>query len=157
MSIRETVGSLVESHRAKGSHPDRRNFIPQTDRLPSVAHFPLPQLRSTVPNSPTSVPNFQTTIPIFQTTFPNAKATVPIFRKAVPNESAYVPNFSAIFPIASAIFPNFPATFPNFSPVNLISKRLFPSHLRSYCRAKTAKDAKEAIFSRWGERCGRLP
>jgi hypothetical protein len=30
MSIRETVGSLIESHCAKGSHPDRTAFLPQT-------------------------------------------------------------------------------------------------------------------------------
>jgi hypothetical protein len=30
MSIRGSVGSLIESHRAQGSHPDRRIFIPQT-------------------------------------------------------------------------------------------------------------------------------
>ena len=117
MSIRGTVGSLLESHRAKSSHPDRRNFIPQTGRLPSAAQFSgwLPQLRSAIPNSPPAVPDFPTTIPIFPATLPNAKATVPIFRMAVPN-----------FP---TIFPNFPATFPNFSPAALISNGLFPSHL----------------------------
>ena len=35
MSIRGTVGSFRESHRAKGSHPDRRIFLAQTDRLTS--------------------------------------------------------------------------------------------------------------------------
>jgi hypothetical protein len=30
MTERETVGSFTGSHRAKGSHPDRRNFLPQT-------------------------------------------------------------------------------------------------------------------------------
>ena len=29
MSIRGSVGSLIESHRAKGSRPDRKNFLPQ--------------------------------------------------------------------------------------------------------------------------------
>ncbi len=63
MSIRGTVGSLIESHRAKNSHPDPRNFTPQTGRLPSAAQFSgrLPQLRSIVPNSPPAVPNFPTT------------------------------------------------------------------------------------------------
>jgi hypothetical protein len=42
---RGTVGSLGESHRAKSSHPDRRNFIPQAGQLPSAALFSrrLPQ------------------------------------------------------------------------------------------------------------------
>ena len=30
MRNRGTVGSLIESHRAISSHPDRRNFLPQT-------------------------------------------------------------------------------------------------------------------------------
>ena len=37
MSIRGTVGSLIGSHRAEGSHLDRRNPIPQTRRFPSAA------------------------------------------------------------------------------------------------------------------------
>jgi hypothetical protein len=131
MSDRGTVGSLLESHRAKSSHPDRRNFIPQTDRLPSAARFSgrLPQLRSIVPNSPPAVPNFPTPIPIFPATLPNAKATVPNFRMAVPNFPTIFPNFSASLPIFPRVFPNFPPTFPNFSPADLISNGLFPSHL----------------------------
>jgi hypothetical protein len=39
MSIRGTVGSLLESHRAKATRPDRRIFIPQTRWLPSAAPF----------------------------------------------------------------------------------------------------------------------
>jgi len=133
MSIRGTVGSLLESHRAKSSHPDRRNFIPKTGRLPSAAHFSgwLPQLRSAIPNSPPAVPNFPTTIPIFLATLPNAKATVPILRKAVPNFPTLFPNFSASLPIFQRVFPNFQATFPIFSTAALISNGLFPSHLDS--------------------------
>jgi hypothetical protein len=131
MSIRGTVGSLLESHRAKSSHPDRRNFIPQTGRLPSAAQFSgrLPQLRSIVPNSPPSVPSFPTPIPIFRAMLPNAKAPVPNFRKAVPNFPTLFPIFSASLPIFPRVFPNFPATFPNFSPAALVSNGLFPSHL----------------------------
>jgi hypothetical protein len=131
MRDRETVGSLIGSHRAKGSHPDRRNFIPQTDRLPSAAQFSerLPQLRSTVPNSPPAVPNFPTTIPIFPATLPNAKAPVPILRMAVPNFPTVFPNFSASLPIFPRVSPSFPATFPNFSPAALVSNGLFHSHL----------------------------
>ena len=58
MSIRGTVGSLLESHLAKSSHPGRRNFIPQTGRLPSAAQFSgrLPQLRSIVPKVAARLP-----------------------------------------------------------------------------------------------------
>ena len=131
MSIRETVGSLLESHRAKSSHPDRRVFIPQPGRLPSAAQFSgrLPQLRSTVPNSPTAVPNFPTPIPIFPATLPIAKAPVPIFRMVVPNFPTLFPNFSASLPIFPRVFPNFPATFPNFPSATLISNGLFPRYL----------------------------
>ena len=131
MTIRGTVGSLLESHRAKATRPDRRNFIPQTGRLPSAAHFSgrLPQLRSAVPNPPPALPNFQTPIPIFPATLPKAKAPVPILRMAVPNFTTIFPNFSGSLPIFPQIFPNFPATFPNFSPAALISNGLFPSHL----------------------------
>ena len=146
MSIRGTVGSLIESHRAKGSHPDRRNFIAQTDRFPCPAHFSgrLPQLRSTVPNSPPAVPKFPTTIPIFPATLPNAKATVPILRMAVPNFPTIFPNFSASLPIFPIVFPNFPATFPNFSAAAFISNGLFPSHL---CQ-NTAGTARCAVRAR---------
>jgi len=65
MSIRGTVGSSIESHRAISSHPDRRNFIPQTDRLPSAAHFSgrLPQLRSTILFARPAIANCTMTIP----------------------------------------------------------------------------------------------
>jgi hypothetical protein len=45
MSNRGSVGSLIESHRAKAMCPDRRNFLPQTGQLPSAALFSrrLPQ------------------------------------------------------------------------------------------------------------------
>ncbi len=39
MRNRGTVGSLIESHRAKAKRPDRRNFLPQTRRLSSAALF----------------------------------------------------------------------------------------------------------------------
>ena len=67
MSIRGNVGSLIESHRAATSRPDRRNFTAQARRLPSAAQFSerLPQSRSTVPNSPPAVPNFPTLFPDF--------------------------------------------------------------------------------------------
>ena len=81
MSIRGTVGSLLESHRAKCSHPDRRNFIPQTGRLPSAAQFSgrLPQLRSTVPNSPPAAPQFPDDHPHFPGGAPQCKSHRPHF------------------------------------------------------------------------------
>jgi len=178
MSIRGTVGSLIESHRAKGSRPDRRNFTPQTRRLWTARICPrfgtgrhvsqsesgdvsphsklrrcqflkrLPQLRSTVPNSPPAVPNFQTTIPNFPATFPNAKATVPNFRMAVPNFTAIFPNFSASLPNFRRVFPNFPATFPNFSTAAIICNDLFPSHLCGFSKNKVGRVTPCAPFSR---------
>jgi len=49
MSIREIVGSLIESHRAKGSRPDRRNFTRQTDRLPPTLRFSFPNSEAPSP------------------------------------------------------------------------------------------------------------
>ena len=58
MSSRESVGSLVDSHRANSSHPDRRILIPQNRRLPSPEQFfrRCPQLRGSIPNSPPAAP-----------------------------------------------------------------------------------------------------
>jgi hypothetical protein len=73
-----TVRSLIESHRAKSSHPDRRNFISQSCRIQSAAQFSgqLPQLRSIAPISP---------------------ATAPIFRTAAPNFSPVNPIYNSLF------------------------------------------------------------
>jgi hypothetical protein len=150
MSIRGTVGSSIESHRAKSSHPDRRIFIPQTGRLPSAAHFSerLPQLRSAVPKASMSVLNGPPPVPIFRAALPIAKALLPTGVKAVPNGPADAPNFSAVFPIAPRVFPNFPATFPNCSPANLICNGLFPSHLCGISKNKVGRVTPCAPFSR---------
>jgi hypothetical protein len=131
VSILGTVRSLIASHRAKRSHPDRKIFIPQSRRLPCAGHFSrrLAQLRSTVPNSPTAVPSFPATVPISPATLPRECPPIPTGEKIVPNEPAAVPNFSASLPIFPRVFPNFRTTFPNFSPADIISNGLFPSYL----------------------------
>ncbi len=150
MSIRGTVGSLLESQRAKSSHPDRRNFLPQTRRLPSAAHFSdrPPQLRSIVPKASLSVPNGPPSVLIFPTALLIAKAIFPIGRMAVPIPHTIFPNFSAIFPFAPTIFPNFPATFPNFSHATRISNGLFPSHLCGFHKKMVGRVTPCAPFSR---------
>ncbi len=111
-----TIRRSAKSHRAKSSHPDRRNFIPQTSQLVSLPdaprRFPLspnhwPQLQGTVPNSLTPLPNCQTTIPNFPAAFPIVKA---IF----PNFWMIVPNFPTIFPQFFRLSPQFPGHVPQF-------------------------------------------
>ena len=132
MSNRESVGSLIASHRATAMRADRSVLLPQTGQLPSAAPFSRrrPQLRSLAPNSAPPVPDFPTPIPIFPATLPDAKAPVPIFRMAVPSCPTIFPNASASLPNFRRVFPNFPATFPHFPPATRNSKGLFPSHLR---------------------------
>ena len=145
VSILGIVRSLIASHRAKCSHPDRKIFIPQSRRLPCAGHFSrrLAQLRSTVPNSPTAVPIFPATVPNFPTTFPRECPTIPTGEETVPNEPTAVPNFSASLPIFPRVFPNFPATFPNFSPADLISNGLFHSHLGTISAKSRKKRTEE--------------
>ena len=116
MSDWETVGSLIESHRAKSSHPDRRNFMPQPGRHPSVAQFSgrLPQLQSTVPNSPPAVPNFLTPVPIFLATLPNAKSHRPHFSDGRPRFPDHFPQFFRLAPHFPEGFPQFPGRVPQF-------------------------------------------
>ena len=140
MNERGTVGSLIESHRAKGSRPDRRNFLPQTGRPP--------QSRSIVPKASPSVLNGPLSVPIFPVTLPIAKAPVPTGGKAVPYFPTFFLNFSAVFPIAPGVFPNFPAIFPNFSPAAIICNDLFPSHLRGISKNKVGRVTPCAPFSR---------
>jgi hypothetical protein len=131
MSIRVTVGSFIESHRAKSSRPDRRNFIPQTDRLFSEPSFPgrRPQLRGAAPNAPTPAPVFPKAAPIFPTTIPIANTAAPIFWKAAPKFQTTAPIISATAPIFPKVAPIFPAPAPNFSPADLIYNSLSPRHL----------------------------
>ena len=146
-----TIRSLIESHRAEATRPDRRSFLPQTGRLPSAAHFSaLYQLdcfggASVLASrlvSSLAAPNYEASSPRrhrpssmglrlspFAWRRSPVNAPVPTGGKAVPNGPADAPNFSAVFPIAPKIFPNFPATFPNFSPADLIYNGLFHSNL----------------------------
>ena len=115
MSIRESVGSLIESHRAKSSHPDRRNFIPQTGRLPSALRFSdrLPQLRSTVPNSPLSVLNGPPPVSFFPM-FLQCKSPRPHWMQGRPLFPDSFPQFFCYFPHCIDDFSQFPGHFPQF-------------------------------------------
>lgn len=134
MSIRASVGSFIESHRAKCSHPDRRNSLPKNRRFPSQPHLPddPPQLQSTVPNFRTVFPNFWKALPLSRMAFPNFRMTFPICRIALPNCWTAFPFFREIFPDFRAISPFCWTTSPNFSTAFPISNSLFPKYLR-YC------------------------
>jgi len=128
---RGTVGNLFECHRAKGSHPDRRNLIPQTRRLPSAPRFSgrLPQLRSIAPISPASAPISPRPAPNFRTAAPIFSTIAPIFRMTAPNSAIIAPNFSATAPIFPRVAPISRTTAPKFPPANPIYNCLFPSQL----------------------------
>ena len=97
MSELGIVGSLIASHRAKHSHPDRRNFIPQARRLPPAAQVSarLPQLQSPVPNEPADVPNFSLAAPNSNGLFPSYLGVISVesrkSRKRNPHPSCPVP------------------------------------------------------------------
>ena len=148
MSIRVTVGSLIESHCAKSSHPDRRHFIPQTRPLPSPAQCSrrCPQLRSTAPNSPTSVPNFPAPAPIFRTAAPTVKISAPVCRMAAPHFPTIAPDFFATAPNFPRVAPIFQASAPNFSADDPICNGLFPSYLGAIA-AKIRKDKPSPVLS----------
>src|ERR1035437_7448092 len=151
MNMRGTVGSLIESHRAKSKRPDRRIFLPQTRQLPSAAPFSrrLPQLRSIVPKASLSVPNGPPPVPIFLASLPR-ECPRSHWRQGRAQRSGGRPPFfcrfspftGGFFPISPRVFPNFPDTFPNFSPAALIYNGLFPSHLHGIA-AKSRKKRKD--------------
>jgi len=116
MRNRLTVGNFTESHRAKGSHPDRRIFTPQIGRLPSAAHFSeqLPQLRSAVPNSPTSVPIFPTPFHASTTTQSSGQSDA---KKATAVKATDAANlYEHILTIQNAADLEFPALNPANAP-----------------------------------------
>lgn len=126
MTTWASVGSLIESHRAKGSRPDRRNFLSKYRPRSAAPQFTRrhPQLQSVVPNFRMTVPNFSGTLPNFPTAFPVTKTTVPILRKAVPD-------FRSIFPNFFTILPKFWKAFPKFSAAIPIYNHLFPRYLQN--------------------------
>jgi hypothetical protein len=107
MTIRDSAGSLLQSHRARITAPDRRNFLPKNHRLAARPLSPddAPQLQS-------AVPNFRTAFPFFRMALPNCWTTFPFFRETFPNSRAISPfywttspNFSTAFPIGNGLFP----------------------------------------------------
>jgi hypothetical protein len=59
MSVRGSIGSLIESHCVKGPSPDRRNFCPDPANAPARAEFKLgifPPDHHVPPATPTPTP-----------------------------------------------------------------------------------------------------
>jgi len=56
MSNRGIVGSLIESHRAKATRPDRRIFTPKTGQLPSERQNAADLEFPAIPQSGTNAP-----------------------------------------------------------------------------------------------------
>src|ERR1035437_9896984 len=138
-----TVGSLIESHRAKEKRPDRENFYPKPAGFRPHCGFPggFPNHEAASSKRHCPSPMGLRLSPCSWRRSP-VNALVPTGAKAVPNGPADAPNFSAVFPIAPRVFPNEPATFPNFSPADLIYNGLFPSYL-CWIAAKERKKRKE--------------
>ena len=115
MSIRETVGSFSESHRAKCSRPDRRNFLPQAGRLPSALRFFMrfPDCRSTVLKSSRAIPNRPAPVPFFPI-FLQCKSPRPHWMQGRPQRTGVCPQFFCDFPHCTDDFPQFPDHFPQF-------------------------------------------
>ena len=148
MWIRGTVGSPVQSHRAKSTRTDRRNFSPKnrwrggltcrsakrrrgSATLPQLTCDPSrfaghhPQLASTALNFPTPIPIFPAVLFI-------AKTSVLILRMAVRD--------------CRTIFPNFSVPFPDFSPVIPICNGLFPRALRNLLSRENREESEAGKF-----------
>ena len=111
-----TIRRSAKSHRAKSSHPDRRNFIPQTSQLRVAAGCPAtisPFAKSLAPIT-RHRPQFVKPLPNFQTTIPNFPAAFPIVKAIFPNFWMIVPNFPTIFPQFFRLSPQFPGHVPQF-------------------------------------------
>ena len=140
-----TIRRSAKSHRAKSSHPDRRNFIPQTSQLVSLPdaprRFPLspnhwPQLQGTAPTSPTP-------LPVCPTTIPNFPAACPIVKTIFPNFWMTVPNFPTIFPQffrRSPHFPGCPSRSPIFPPRHHIFNGLFQAIFRGFVLPREGRE-----------------
>jgi hypothetical protein len=143
MRNRGSVRSFIESHRAKATRPDRRNFYPKPASFRPHCGFPGGFPNYEAASSKRHCPSpMGLRLSLCSWRRSPVNAPVPTGGKAVPNGPADAPNFSAVFPIAPRVFPNEPATFPNFPPAALIYNILFPSYLGSIA-AKERKKRKE--------------
>ena len=108
MWSRESVGSILASHRADVPRPDLRIFLPRPHRLMAAAPFSrrCPQLRSVAPHLPATAPIFPTVAPIFPTVAPNFSATAPIFPRVAPISRTTAPKFPPANPIYNCLFPS---------------------------------------------------
>ncbi len=151
MSHWGSVGSLIESHRAKRSHPDRSNFIPKPRRPVCCPPFsrrrlrlqsPVPLARCTFRFARPIFPNFWTAFPLARPVFPFARRASPLPEGSplcatpfplcamdFPPCSDDFPFTRPVLPLARWVFPNFPVIFPNVSAPVPIYNALFPSHL----------------------------
>ena len=136
MSIRGTVGSFSESHRAKAKRPDQRNFIPQTGWLP--------QSRSIVPKASLSVPNGPPPVPIFLASLPR-ECPRSHWRQGRAQRSGGRPQFFCGFPHFTEGFSQFPGHVPQFFSSRTHLQWSVPQPFTRNCRKKSQKAQRQTL------------
>src|ERR1035437_2224270 len=146
MNMRGTVGSLIESHRAKSKRPDRRIFLPQTRQLPSAAPFSrrLPQLRSIVPKASLSVPNGPPPVPIFLASLPR-ECPRSHWRQGRAQRSGGRPQFFCGFPHFTEGFSQFSGHVPQFFSSRTHLQWSVPQPFTRNCRKKSQKAQRQTL------------
>ena len=131
MSIRGSVGSLIASHRAKSSHPDRSNFLSKLRRLPWQPifrrAFPFGQMafpagQGAFPFAPGALRFGQGAFPFGQTAFSIGQGAFPFGRMAFPFGQGAIRFGQGPLPSGQTPFPFGQGAFP-------ISKGLFSRYL----------------------------
>jgi len=139
MSLRESNGSLFESHRATVMRPDRSNFSPKTRRRPSqpicrtaFTNFRMacPFAQVTFPFEQGALPFEQAALPFEQTPFPFEQTSLPLEQAPFPLEQGAFPFEQAPFPLEQTPFPLEQGAFPFEQTAVAICNGLFPSYLR---------------------------
>ena len=138
MTLRGTVGSLVESHRARATAPDHGNFIPKF-RLPSWhaqwrgvrpdAQVAFPIAQALFPFARGSFAFAQIPFPFAQTLFPFAQTPNPFAQPLFPFAQVFNPFAQTSNPFAQGLFPFAQASNPFAQGAFAISKTLFSRHL----------------------------
>jgi len=113
MSLWGSVRSLIESHRAKNSHPDRRNFIPKNRRICGATRF-----TGSRPGSQGVVANAQGAFPVARAILPFARGTFPFvqttfrFAQTLFSFARGIPPFAQMSnPLAQGAFDANPGQF----------------------------------------------
>lgn len=142
MTAPGSVRSLVSSHRAKESHPDRRISIPSHRPISRRARFSdrcphrqgaAPKPRSFAPYFSRPAPNFPTVAPIVKTfapnvrrVAPNARALAPIVSRLAPKPGGFAPKSRGLPPMPKVQIP-----FANLHSPSIYAKPLIltpPNH-----------------------------